>query len=265
MVLRMYSEIIRDAEVCAMDNRRLWKCLAAPGWLFTLWPVIKWCFKALWAALEHIQNVQFIYQFYQSMQATKGWNLNLLPHFDLIVFVLGIVWLTILVLWPTRRSADVGRVEAYAEVWNPFPITDRDPRITIEFAKSLASKKSGTRGIWLCNDGGTDAFKVQVLIDLSSGRVTFKKIPQIRVRDKVEAKIESPVHLHDLELLMTAGTKCYILSEDHSERRFKTNATLSHDMVTGLTVARDYSFCELKLAKPRRFSFVRWPKFMQLA
>src|SRR5436309_10862534 len=46
-------------------------------------------------------------------------------------------------------------------------------------------------------------------------------------------------------------TKCDIFYEDYSKRRFTTQATLSHNIVRGLTVAKNYSFYELQLAKPQ--------------
>jgi hypothetical protein len=192
-----------------------------------------------------------------------------------------------------RLSIGGGKVVAHGEVWNPFPMTDRDPRITIEFDPSPAPFGEDTgfrdRKLWLCNDGGTDAFKVQMTrIDLTCGSATFGEIPQIRPRDRAIVKVEilgpagqknAPFAVHDLELLMTeeiknrSGTldwtplegECHINYEDHAKRRFITHATLLHDMTQGLTTAKNYRFFELKLANDRRFQFLKWPKLRRLS
>ena len=135
----------------------------------------------------------------------------------------------------------------------------------------------------LCNDGGTEAFKVQIReIRFKSGIAEFSEIPQIRHGHRSAVTIyisapeegkEAPYGVYDLELLMVEEiknraetsdlspleTKCDIFYEDYSKRRFTTQATLSHNIVRGLTVAKNYSFYELQLAKPQS-RFRKWMK-----
>ena len=188
-----------------------------------------------------------------------------------------------LVCYKNRTGTAASITYWSGEVWNPFPITDRDPRITIEFDKSPQPKRGlKIRPIRLQNDGGTDAYKVHVQqIALTAGYAEFQEIAHLRGKQSeiLEVKIldpnnREPYSVHDFEMLLDTEVKrrsdpndrspfevkCYIFCEDHSRKRFKTDATLSQDVVTGLTVAKDYSFFELKLAKPRRFSFLRWPR-----
>ena len=247
----------------------------------------------IWEIASHVSVFAWLREKWQNPSITKVQEaeihqiqmlLSKPGSVPVIVFCVGILWLTYLV-WPVRRAgaARPGRTIAHGEVWNPFPITDRDPRITIEFDKSPQPKRGLTiRPIRLRNDGGTDAYKVHLMkISLSAGHAEFREIPHLR-RDQsevVEVKIldpntREPYSVNDFEMLLDTEVKrrstpndhspfevkCYIFYEDHSRKRFKTHATLSHDVVTGLTVARDYSFFELKLAKPRRFSFLRWPR-----
>jgi hypothetical protein len=167
-------------------------------------------------------------------------------------------------------------------------MSDRDPRITIEFdvAPAPFGKDTGFRNrpIWLRNIGGTDAFKAQVQkITLQSGCAKFQEISHIRPDDRTPVVVnisgptgedKGPFGVHDLELLMKADiglrsdgfdwsafeTDCHIFYEDYAKRRFVTHATLSHDLPVGLTIAKNYRFFELKLSKPRRFAFLKWPK-----
>jgi len=101
----------------------------------------------------------------------------------------------------------------------------------------------------LCNDGGTEAFKVQIReIRFKSGIAEFSEIPQIRHGHRSAVTIyisapeegkEAPYGVYDLELLMVEEiknraetsdlspleTKCDIFYEDYSKRRFTTQAT----------------------------------------
>ena len=265
---------------------------AIPGWVLFI-AAILWDF---WIVTGHASTASWAMGLFHPQEWWRELR-AMSPHsFPLLMFLGGLIWLTIIILWPKRNAGitiRVGKVVAHAEVWNPFQMTDRDPRITIEFDPSPAPFGEDTgfrdRKLWLCNDGGTDAFKVQMTrIDLTCGSATFGEIPQIRPRDRAIVKVEilgpagqknAPYAVHDLELLMTEEIKnrtgtldwtpleaeCHINYKDHARRRFITHATLLHDMKQGLTAAKNYRFFELKLANDRRFPFLKWPKFRRLS
>jgi hypothetical protein len=255
---------------------------AIPGWVLVAGSVI-W---KLWAGISNISVLAWLYGLIPDswkqvhMPTVSPWG----PFSMLIA---GLVWLAILAFVPRGQGliARGGKVTAYGEVRHPFPTSDRDPRVTIEFDKSPAPMGEDTgfrdRAIFLCNDGGIDAFKVQVSqISLTVGRAKFDEIPQIRPNHKERVTVVilgptgediAPFAVHDLELLMVAEirtrsdasdwspleTDCNITYEDHSERRFITYATLSHDMLKGLSSAKNYKFREFRLVKDSWFKFLK--------
>lgn len=196
--------------------------------------------------------------------------------------------LTYAVIWAIvqttakRLSAGAGRLVAHGEVRHPFQITDRDPKITIDFDKSSQPTGLSSRPFRLRNDGGTDAYKVQFqIIVLVAGYAEFREIPQVRREQSEIAEVQildptrrepfSGVPVHDFEMLLEAEgcrrcdagelspleLKCYITYQDHADRHFITHLTLCHDLATHVVSTKDYKFFELKLAKASRFLFLR--------
>src|SRR5439155_16398392 len=250
-----YSEIIRgnNAEVCAMAERQHWSARwldwgIRGNWLWSVfpsgWKVLIWSvFVGALGALSMARQLPYV-----------EWI-----GFLSSVFVYVVIWAIVQTVGirTKRLSVGAGRVIAHGEVRHHFQTTDRDPRITIEFDKRPApfGHDPGVRDrkMMLCNDGGTEAFKVQIReIRFKSGIAEFSEIPQIRHGHRSAVTIyisapeegkEAPYGVYDLELLMVEEiknraktsdlspleTKCDIFYEDYSKRRFTTQATLSHN------------------------------------
>lgn len=190
-----------------MEKKRLWKWGALPGFLLTLWPAIKPVCKFLYDAIGHVQNVQFIYQTGKSFPAwTKGWTVNLPPHFDLIVFVLGILWLTILVFWPSQeRGERAGKVTATGMVRRLDPTSD-GPHVQLDYEwhddTTVRNADRKDRPLELVNSSDSDAVNVQINpVHNYKWTATFEPVSALRKGQPAVAvtpKIEYDGHFFEI-------------------------------------------------------------------